>query len=57
MNEINKYLNIIGSKLQLSKEKFEELNKNYKAISSYIANNHALAGDERSNMVLFNNSL
>ena len=46
MNEINKYLNIIGSKLQLSKEKFEELNKNYKAISSYIANKHALAGDE-----------
>ena len=46
MREIDKYLNIIGSKLQLSKEKFEELNKNYKTLSSYIANNHTLAGDE-----------
>ena len=37
---------MIGAKLQLPKEKFEELNKNYKAISSYIANNHELADDE-----------
>lgn len=44
--ELNKYLNIAGYSLQLSDEKFEELKNNYKALSTYIANNHKLAQKE-----------
>lgn len=44
--ELNKYLNIAGYSLQLSDEKFIELNNNYKALSKYIANNHKLAQTE-----------
>lgn len=43
---MDKYLNMIGHNLQLLDAKFEELNKNYKALSSYIANQHKLSGEE-----------
>ncbi|MCM1197029.1 MAG: nucleotidyltransferase [Roseburia sp.] len=46
MSNMDKYLNMIGHNLQLSDVKFEELNKNYKALSSYIANQHQLSGEE-----------
>ncbi len=46
MSNMDKYLNMIGHNLQLLDAKFEELNKNYKALSSYIANQHKLSGEE-----------
>lgn len=43
---IDKYLNMIGYNLQLTEEKFQELQKNYQALSNYIANQHELADSE-----------
>ena len=43
---IDKYLNMIGYNLQLPDNKFEELNNSYKAICTYISNNHKLAESE-----------
>ena len=43
--QIDKYLNIIGYKIQLPDNKYDEINASYKAICAYIGNNNELAQD------------
>lgn len=42
---VNKYLNMIGYRIQLPENKRKEINDSYKAIAEYIGNNNELADD------------
>lgn len=44
-SEVDKYLNMIGDKIQLPDNKRKEINDSYKAISGFIENNNELIGD------------
>jgi len=43
MKNLDKYLHLIGEQIQITPEKYEELNKNYQALAEYIENNHKLS--------------